>query len=54
MLVSLHPAVRLEEVVDNTGFRLQIPTQIPATPLPTAEDLRLLRREIDPGNIYLR
>ena len=52
-LVSLHPAVRLEEVVGNTGFRLQIPARIPVTPLPTPEDLRLLRAEIDPDGIYL-
>src|SRR6266571_7815935 len=41
-LLSLHPAVHLDDVVANTGFPLQIPKQIPLTPLPTPEELRLL------------
>ena len=53
-LVSLHPAVRLEDVVENTGFHLQIPEQVPITPAPTTEELRLLREEIDPKGVYLR
>ncbi len=53
MLVSLHPGVALEDVVENTGFPLGIPKQVPATPLPTSEELRLLREEIDPRNAYL-
>jgi acyl CoA:acetate/3-ketoacid CoA transferase beta subunit len=52
-LLSLHPTVRLEDVVANTGFPLQIPDPIPLTPLPTPEELRLLREEIDPKNVYL-
>jgi acyl CoA:acetate/3-ketoacid CoA transferase beta subunit len=53
-LVSLHPVVRLEEVVENTGFPLHIPEQVPVTPPPTTEELRLLRDEIDPKGVYLR
>src|SRR6185295_2471632 len=30
-LVSLHPAVRLEEVLENTGFRLHVPKNLPPT-----------------------
>ncbi len=52
-LVSLHPGVSLEDVVENTGFTLKIPKQVPNTPLPTAEELRLLREEIDPKRVYL-
>jgi acyl CoA:acetate/3-ketoacid CoA transferase beta subunit len=52
-LVSLHPVVRLEEVLENTGFPLRIPRDVPATPLPNSEAIRLLREEIDPGGIYL-
>src|SRR5437764_124523 len=47
-LVSIHPGVSFEEVSANTGFPLQRPDVIPATPLPSAEELRLLREEIDP------
>ncbi|HXJ17228.1 MAG TPA: CoA-transferase [Candidatus Polarisedimenticolia bacterium] len=53
-LVSLHPGTRLEEVIENTGFALQIPKEVPATPLPTAEELRLLREEIDPKGVHLK
>lgn len=53
-LVSLHPGNRVEEVVENTGFPLQVPKEVPVTALPTAEELRLLREEIDPKGVYLR
>jgi len=53
-LISLHPGVRLEELVENTGFPLHIPNDIPTTPLPNAEELRLLREEIDPKGLHLR
>src|SRR5712691_10139413 len=53
-LVSLHPLARLEDVVENTGFPLQIPKEVPPTPHPSQEELRLLREEIDPQGVYLR
>ncbi|MGH9644568.1 MAG: hypothetical protein ACRD3Q_19360, partial [Terriglobales bacterium] len=53
MLLSIHPGVRVDDVVRNTGFPLDITGDIPLTPLPTPEQLRLLREEIDPTNVYL-
>jgi len=53
-LVSLHPGVRLETLIENTGFPLQIPKEVPATPLPTPEELRILREEIDPKSEHLK
>jgi acyl CoA:acetate/3-ketoacid CoA transferase beta subunit len=53
-LLSLHPGIRLEDLVENTGFPLQIPNKIPTTPLPSAEELRLLREEIDPKGTHLK
>jgi glutaconate CoA-transferase, subunit B len=53
-VLSLHPGVRVEDLVENTGFPLQIPKEIPSTPLPTAEELRLLREEIDPKGAHLK
>jgi glutaconate CoA-transferase subunit B len=52
-LLSLHPGVGLEDVLGNTGFPLQVPDELPTTLLPTAEELRLLREEIDPKGVYL-
>ncbi|MEK7879333.1 MAG: CoA-transferase [candidate division NC10 bacterium] len=53
-LISVHPGVSAEEVQDHTGFPLAIPGKVPETPLPTGEELRLLREEIDPRRVYLR
>lgn len=47
---SLHPGVTVEQVVENTGFPLHIPANIPTTAEPTAEQLALLA-QLDPHNI---
>ena len=54
VLLSMHPGVTVEQLLENTGFPLQIPEPTPITPLPTQEELRLLREEIDPHGMYLR
>ena len=46
-LCSLHPGVTVEQVVENTGFEVIIPREIPVTAAPTAEELRVLRECID-------
>jgi acyl CoA:acetate/3-ketoacid CoA transferase beta subunit len=53
MLLSLHPGIRMDQVIENTGFPLRLPERILETPLPTPEELRLLREEIDPRRVYL-
>lgn len=53
-LVSIHPGVSIDRLIENTGFPLQVPDPIPITPEPNKEQLRLLREEIDPGRVYLR
>lgn len=46
---SLNPGVDAQTVVDATGFELDVPEgEIPTTAVPSAEQLRLLRQEIDP------
>ena len=52
-VVSVHPGISFEEVAANSAFPLHRPDQIPATPLPSPEELRLLREEIDPKSVYL-
>lgn len=52
-LVSTHPGVSVKDVIDNTGFKLIIPDDVPVTDLPSAEELRLLREEIDPNRIVI-
>ena len=50
---SLHPGVALETVVENTGFGLLIPDEIPTTPAPTAEQVELIRGRVDPKGMLL-
>jgi len=46
---SLHPGVTAAQVQENTGFPLHIPTNIPTTAAPTAEQLALIN-QLDPHN----
>jgi len=48
-IASLHPGVSVEEVIENTGFELMVPDELPNTRIPTEEELNLLRTEIDPN-----
>ncbi|MFI6060663.1 CoA-transferase subunit beta [Streptomyces sp. NPDC051286] len=50
-LRSLHPGVTVEEVLAATGFALTVPDEVPYTREPTAEELRLIRDEIDPKGL---
>jgi hypothetical protein len=47
-LVSVHPGVSAADVVERTGFKLEVPTEVPITDAPTEAQLALLRDEIDP------
>lgn len=47
-LISFHPDVTLERIQKKTGFELLIADDLTETPIPTEEELRLLREEIDP------
>ncbi|MEW6230816.1 MAG: CoA-transferase [Chloroflexota bacterium] len=50
-LVTYHPGVTLESIQAKTGFPLAIAPDLKETPAPTAEELRLLRQELDPLDI---
>jgi len=50
-LTTIHPGVRLAEIQARTGFELDIVPDVGETPLPSNEELRLLREEIDPLGI---
>jgi glutaconate CoA-transferase subunit B len=47
-VLSLHPGVTLEQVRANTGFGIDAIDSVQATPAPAAEELRILRDEVDP------
>ena len=52
-LAATHPGVTVQEVVENTGFELIIPENVPVNAPPSMEELRLLREEIDPERFYI-
>ena len=53
-LDSLHPGATVEGVRDTIGWDVTIAPDLAATPPPTADELRLIRDELDPGGTYTR
>jgi len=51
-LATIHPGVTVEQVLENSGFDLIVPKDVPTTELPTCEELALLRT-VDPDGIYI-
>jgi acyl CoA:acetate/3-ketoacid CoA transferase beta subunit len=53
-LRSVHPGVTVDAVVAACGFELVVPDDVPETPPPSGEQLRLLRDVLDPGGVRER
>lgn len=53
-LAAVHPGNSVEGVVAAAGWPLRVADDVTETKLPSAEDIRLLRDEIDPVRLYLR
>ncbi len=53
MLLATHPGVTIEKVAENTGFELIIPKRVAQNEPPSADELRVLRTEVDPGRLYI-
>ena len=47
-LRTVHPGVTVEQVQEATGFPLLVADDVTETEPPTAEQVRLIREEIDP------
>lgn len=54
VLTALHPGATVEQAITNTGWALKVAPELRATPPPSAEELRILRDELDPQGIYLK
>jgi glutaconate CoA-transferase subunit B len=54
VLTALHPGATVEQARENTGWELKIAKQLHATLPPSAEELRILREDLDPQGIYLK
>lgn len=50
-LASVHPGVRVDDVRENTGFELVVPSSVPETRAPSEGELKLLRERIDPTGL---
>ncbi len=48
---SVHPGVTVEQVQAATGFELAVAPDVGETPVPTPEQLRLIREVLDPHNL---
>src|SRR6266540_3678918 len=53
-LAAIHPGVTLDEVRAATGWDLRVAPDLETTPDPSAEELRLIREELDPHGAYVR
>jgi len=53
-LRSVHPGVTVDQVVASTGFPLIVPARVPVTESPSAEELDILRRRVDPQGLLRR
>jgi glutaconate CoA-transferase, subunit B len=51
-LAALHPGATLDQVHGSIGWRVRLGSDVDATPAPTAEELRLIREELDPTGDY--
>jgi len=53
MLTSIHPGNTVDDVVNTMGFVPVIPGTVPFTEEPSAEQLLLIREQIDPQKMYM-
>lgn len=54
VLAALHPGATVEQARQNTGWDLKVAGKLGNTQPPTAEELRILREDLDPQGIYLK
>ena len=45
-LASVHPGQTVDDVVENTGFEFDCPSEVPTTPAPGKDELALIRGDI--------
>jgi len=53
ILETIHPGVTIEEVLASTGWPLKVAADLGETPIPTAPELKALRR-FDPGGFWTK
>jgi glutaconate CoA-transferase subunit B len=53
-LRTTHPGVTLGDVRATMGWEPRVAPDLTETPQPTADELRLLREELDPEGVYTK
>lgn len=51
-LTALHPGASVDQARDNVAWELKVADELRETEPPTAEELRIVREELDPQGIY--
>jgi acyl CoA:acetate/3-ketoacid CoA transferase beta subunit len=51
-LLSYHPGVNPEIIQQFTGFELLVADDVSETPVPTEEELDVLRTKVDPNHLF--
>jgi glutaconate CoA-transferase subunit B len=51
-VAALHPNATREEVQAETGWEIEFADDLETTPEPKAEELRLIREDLDPDEMY--
>ena len=54
ILTALHLGITVEQACANTGWDLNVAPHLRTTQPPTAEELHILREDLDPQGIYLK
>jgi glutaconate CoA-transferase subunit B len=52
-LISVHPGINVEEVLESTSFKLLVNEEVILTEPPTQEELDLLRNKVDSAGIVI-
>lgn len=53
VLTSLHPGATVQQVQENLGWKVKVAPTIATTDPPHAEELRIIREELDPNHLYI-
>jgi glutaconate CoA-transferase subunit B len=54
VLAAVHPGVAVSDVRAATGWDLRVADDLQVTADPTAEELALIREELDPDGVYVK
>jgi glutaconate CoA-transferase subunit B len=53
ILAALHPGANIDMIQQNTGWEVKVSPKLRNTEPPSAEELQILREDLDPTGIYI-